>query len=178
MRGCLDCGAIALPAGPTAVRAGAPPPSPLTIATYRSLWLATIFANIGSCMEDVTAGWLMTSLSPSPLMVALVQAANMLPMALLSLPSGALADIVDRRRLLIVGQLWGMAAAAGLFVATLTGWIDAPLLLALTFISACGSAFSLPVVQAIVSELVPRSSLAHTVTRVTKWRFDGFLQEQ
>ena len=165
MRGCLDCGAIALPAGQPPLKAGSPPPtSPLSIATYRSLWLATIFANIGSCMEDVTAGWLMTSLSPSPLPVALVQAANMLPIALLSLPSGALADIVDRRRLLVFAQCWGMAAAVALFFATWTGRIDAQLLLALTFLSSCGSALSIPAIQAITSELVPRASLAHTVT--------------
>ena len=164
MRGCLDCGAIALPVGPLPLKGGSPLASPLSITVYRSLWLATIFANIGSCMEDVTAGWLMTSLSSSPLPVALVQAANMLPIALLSLPSGALADIIDRRRLLLFAQFWGMAAAATLFVATLTGRIDAQLLLALTFLSSCGSALSIPALQAITSELVPRSSLAHTVT--------------
>ena len=165
MRGCLHIGPGPLPVAALPLEASSPPAaSPLTNATYRSLWLATIFANIGSCMEDVTAGWLMTSLSSSPLPVALVQAANMLPIALLSLPSGALADIVDRRRLLLFAQFWGMAAGAILFVATLTGGIDAELLLALTFLSSCASALSIPALQAITSEIIPRSSLAHTVT--------------
>lgn len=161
----MELGATPLPSGPFPPSARSPPASsPLSIPVYRSLWLATVFANIGSCMEDVTAGWLMTSLSASALPVALVQAANMLPIALLSLPSGALADIVDRRRLLFFAQCWGMAAAVALFVTTLTGAIDAELLLALTFVSACGSALSIPAIQAITSELVPRSALAHTVT--------------
>jgi MFS family permease len=88
----------------------------------------------------------------------------MLPMALLSLPSGALADIVDRRKLLIFAQSWGMIAAGTLFLATLAGRIDALLLICLVFITASGSALSLPALQAITSEIVPRSSLAHTVT--------------
>lgn len=122
----LELGATPLPSGPIPPSARSPPASsPLSIPVYRSLWLATVFANIGSCMEDVTAGWLMTSLSASALPVALVQAANMLPIALLSLPSGALADIVDRRRLLFFAQCWGMAAAVALFVTTLTVAIDA-----------------------------------------------------
>lgn len=139
-------------------------PSPLSISLYRSLWLATIVANIGTCMKDVGTGWLMTSLTPSPLLVALVQAATMLPMALLSLPGGAMADIVDRRILLLFAKLWGMAAAACLFIATLTGMIDALLLLALTFATACGSALAVPALQAITSELVPRPAIAQAVT--------------
>lgn len=165
MLGWLDSGASAPPGivPPSAATIPASP-SPLSIGIYRSLWIATIGANIGSCMKDVAAGWLMTSLSLSPLMVALVQAATMLPMALLSLPSGALADIVDRKRLLVFAQLWGMAAAGILFLATSFGRIDALLLLILTFVAACGSALSLPALQAITSEIVPRHSLAHTVT--------------
>lgn len=165
MLGWSDPGANVLTGGSRHLEAHSPPPaSPLSIDVYRALWTATIVANIGSCMKDVAAGWLMTSLSSSPLLVALVQAATMLPMALLSLPSGALADIVDRRRLLILAQLWGMAAAAALFVVTITGRVDAPLLLALTFATACGSALSIPALQAITSEIVPRPSLIHTVT--------------
>lgn len=106
----------------------------------------------------------MTSLTPSPLLVALVQAAAMLPIALLAMPAGALADIVDRRVLLLVAQCVAVLAAIALFVVTLNGRVDAVLLLALTFAAACGSALSIPVLQAITSEIVPHSSLAHTVT--------------
>jgi MFS family permease len=75
--------------------------SPLRHSVFRALWIAALFSNIGTWMQDVGAGWLMTSLDPSPLMVALVQAATTLPIVILALPAGALADIVDRRRLLI-----------------------------------------------------------------------------
>src|SRR5207249_3158606 len=80
--------------------------TPLQNALFRSLWIATIVSNIGTWMQDVGAGWLMTSLSSSPSMVALVEAADSLPLMLLALPAGALADIVDRRRLLIVIQIY------------------------------------------------------------------------
>ncbi|MDQ7969530.1 MAG: MFS transporter, partial [Oxalicibacterium faecigallinarum] len=75
--------------------------SPLRNKLFRGLWLATVASNIGTWMHDVGAGWMMTSLSPDPLMVALVQAATSLPMFLFALPSGVLADIVDRRKYLL-----------------------------------------------------------------------------
>src|ERR1700675_4097649 len=75
--------------------------SPLSNALFRSLWIATIVSNIGTWMQDVGAGWLMTSLSASPSMVALVEAADSFPVMLLALPAGALADIIDRGRLLL-----------------------------------------------------------------------------
>lgn len=106
----------------------------------------------------------MTSLSPSPLLVALVQAATMLPVALLAMPAGALADIVDRRLLLLAAQCAAVLAAIVLFVVTANGRVGPGLLLALTFAAACGTALSVPVLQAITSEIVPHSSLAHTVT--------------
>lgn len=137
---------------------------PLSVAAYRSLWFATIVANVGTYMKDVGTGWLMTSLSPSPLMVALVQAATMLPMAILSLPSGALADIVNRRLLVLLAQFWGMAAATTLFLMTLLGQTNALLLLFMTFAMACGSALTAPALQAITSEMVARSAIAQSVT--------------
>jgi MFS family permease len=123
------------------------------------LWLASIFSNIGSWMHEVGAGWLMTSLAPSPLMVALVQAATTTPVFLLALPAGALADIVDRRRYLIATQVWMMLAAAVLGVLTLAGWTTAPLLLVLTFALGIGSAMMMPAWGAITPELVPRPQL-------------------
>ncbi len=72
--------------------------NPLQHHVFRALWIASVASNIGTWMHDVGAAWLMTSLTPSPIMVALVEAATTLPMFLLALPSGALADIIDRRR--------------------------------------------------------------------------------
>ena len=82
--------------------------SPLTNGLFRGLWIATIVSNVGTWMQDVGAGWLMTSLSSSPSLVALVEAADSLPVMLLALPAGAIADIVDRRRLLIATQVYLM----------------------------------------------------------------------
>src|SRR5215510_5339509 len=95
--------------------------SPLAHRTFRALWIASVASHVGSYMTDVGQGWLMTSLTPSPLVVALLLTAESLPFFALGLPAGALADIVDRRRLLIVTQV-AMAIAMGtLAVVTLTG---------------------------------------------------------
>lgn len=139
------------------------PPSPLRVPAFRALWIATIVSNVGTWMHDVGAGWLMTSLSPDPLLVALVQAATTLPMFLLALPGGALADIVDRRRLLIAAQVWALAAAALLAVLTLIGVTGPITLLALTFALATGAALSAPGFQAIVPELVPPAAVPQAV---------------
>lgn len=136
---------------------------PLSSPVFRALWIATIVSNIGTWMHDVGAGWLMTSLSANPLMVALVQAATTLPMFALALPAGALADIVDRRRLLIGAQLFGLFGTALLALATFAGITTAPLLLALTAAIAIGAALSAPTFQAIVPELVPAPALQQAV---------------
>jgi len=94
---------------------------PFHYTVFTLLWVATVVSNIGSWMQNAAAGWLMTSLRPDPFEVALVQAATTLPMFLFSLPAGALADIIDRRRLLIVVQIalcTFLLAFAGLFVRT------------------------------------------------------------
>jgi len=136
---------------------------PLASPVFRALWIATIVSNVGTWMHDVGAGWLMTSLSPDPLMVALVQAATTFPMFALALPAGALADIVDRRRLLIGAQLFGLVGAAGLAAITLSGLTTAWVLLVFTSLIAVGAAFSAPAFQAIVPELVPPKALQQAV---------------
>src|SRR3989442_13850710 len=90
--------------------------APLAHPVCRALWIASLVSNIGTWMQNVGAGWTMTSLSPSPLMVALVQSATSLPVFVVGLPAGSIADIVDRRRLLLVTQTWMLAAAALLAV--------------------------------------------------------------
>ena len=114
----------------------ATPPArgPLNFPVFRALWIATIISNIGTWMHDVGAGWLMTSLSPSPLLVALVQAATTLPMFLLALPAGAMADIVDRRKMLLGAQILGLVAAGVLAFLTLQGLTSPWVLLAATFV--------------------------------------------
>lgn len=141
----------------------APPPSPLSFPVFRALWIATIVSNVGTWMHDVGAGWLMTSLSPSPLMVALVQAATTLPMFLLALPAGALADIVDRRHLLLGAQTLSLLTAGLLAGLTWMGLTTPILLLGVTVLLGISAALSAPVFQAIVPELVERPALPDAV---------------
>src|SRR6266511_5087619 len=117
---------------------GASPWSPLRQAVFRSVWIAAIASNIGTWMQSVGAAWLMTSLTPSPLLVALMQTATSLPVFLLGLPAGALADVVDRRKLLLITESWMLLVALALGVLTLAGLISAWTLLALTFLLGLG----------------------------------------
>ena len=133
--------------------------APLRLPTFRMLWCVWLTANICMWMNDVASAWMMTSLSASPIWVALVQTASTLPVFLLGLPSGALADILDRRRYFIVTQFWVAAVALVLCATILSGRMTAPLLLALTFANGIGLAMRWPVFAAIVPELVPRPQL-------------------
>src|SRR5262245_23447977 len=79
--------------------------SPFRHASFTVLWIATVVANVGSWMYNAASGWLMTSLDPAPLVVSMVQVATTLPMFLFAIPAGALADVVDKRRLLIIAEV-------------------------------------------------------------------------
>src|ERR1700681_4086898 len=138
--------------------------SPLGHSLFRALWIASVVSNIGSWMQDVGESWLMTSLTPSPLLVALVETAGSLPVVLLALPAGALADIVDRRRLLLVMQIWMVVAAGPMGVLALMGQMTPARLLSLTFLLGIGTAMSNPVWQAITPELVRPTDLSAAIT--------------
>jgi len=142
-------------------RPEAPPSAwaPLRQPLFRALWIATLVSNIGTWVHEVGAGWLMVTLNPDPLMVSLVQAATALPIFLLALPGGALADIIDRRRYLIYTQAWMLVVVLALAVTTALGWVNAWGLLAFTFALACGAALNTPAWAATVHEIVPRSEL-------------------
>ncbi len=133
--------------------------TPLRQPLFRALWIASVASNVGTWMQNVGGTWLMTSLTPSPLMVALMQTATSLPVFLVGLPAGALADIVDRRRLLLFWQGWMLVAAAGLGVLTLLGAVTPWLLLIFTFALGLGAAMNAPAWQAITPELVSRPEL-------------------
>ena len=137
--------------------------TPLRHPVFRALWLASCASNVGTWMHDSSAAWLMTSLAPSPLMVSLMQTATSLPFFLLALPAGALADIADRRRLLIGTQLWMLLAATVLGVVTLLHRTDPWVLLGLTFMIGLGNALSAPAWQATTPDLVPREELSGAV---------------
>jgi predicted MFS family arabinose efflux permease len=138
--------------------------SPLRHAFFRTLWIANVVSLIGTWMHEVGAAWLMTGLAPSPFMVAMVLTANTLPFFLLALPSGALADILDRRRLLIFAQIWMLCVSAGLGVTTVVGSTTPLILLAFTFLLSLGAAINAPAWQAIIPELVQRRDLPAAVT--------------
>ena len=137
--------------------------APLRLPVFRLLWTTWLTANICMWMNEVAAAWLMTTLTTSPVMVALVQSASTLPVFLLGLPSGALADILNRRRWFVFTQFWVAANALLLFTALVSGWMSPPLLLALTFINGVGLALRWPVYAAILPELVPRQELATAI---------------
>lgn len=132
---------------------------PLRHPTFRALWLATLASNLGTWLQSVGAAWLMTSLTQSTVMVALVQAATSLPMFLFSLPAGALADVVDRRRLLLFTQGWMLLSAVGLSALTAAGMMTPWLLLLFITLLGLGAAFNQPAQQASVPEMVPREDL-------------------
>src|SRR6266568_3682776 len=117
----------------------------------------------GAWMQDVGAGWLMTSLSSSPSLVALVEAADSFPLMLLALPAGALADIVDRRRLLIAVQVYLLIVAGALGVLTLLDMMTAWMLLGFIFALGVGTAMMLPAWSAIVPDLVPAEQMPSAV---------------
>ncbi len=137
--------------------------APLRRALFRDRLIASVISNTGSWMQDTAGTWLMTALTASPLLIALMQTAASLPVLLLGLPAGATADILDRRRLLLVWAGWMLLAAALLSALTFAGCIGAWSLLLLTFLLSAGSAMNGPTWQAIVPELVPREELPEAI---------------
>ena len=135
------------------------PWTPLKLPVFRLLWGTWVTANICMWMSDVAAAWMMSALTTTPIWVALVQTASTLPVLLLGLPSGALADILDRRRYFIVTQFWLAGTAAALCLAVLFDLLTPPLLLALTFANGIGLAMRWPIFAALIPEIVPRQQL-------------------
>jgi MFS family permease len=146
-----------------AAEASASALAPLRHRTFRMLWVVWMIANVFMWMNDVASAWVMTSLTSSPTLVALVQTASTLPVLLLGLPLGALADIVDRRKYLMFTQFWVAGVAALLCLTTLTDTLNASLLLFLTFANGVGLAMRWPVYAALVPELVPRGELSEAL---------------
>jgi MFS family permease len=138
--------------------------APFAQPTFRALWLAGLASNVGTWMQNVGAAWLMTSLAPTPLLVSLVQAAASLPFFLLAIPAGAMADVIDRRRLLLGALAWLFATSAALGALAFGGQVSPPVLLTLTFAVGVGSTFLAPAFLAVVPELVPRVQIPAAVS--------------
>jgi MFS family permease len=135
------------------------PWAPLRIGAFRALWLAQLGSMLGTWMQTVGAQWILVETPDSTALVALVQVATTLPMLLFALPAGALADIMDRRVLLISVQLFQVAVAGSLSVLTALGLMPPTLLLTFTFLLGACLALTLPAYQVFVQELVPRDQV-------------------
>src|ERR1700689_4553967 len=148
---------------PIATKRSDSPWAPLGVPLFRSLWIASVISYTGTWMQNVGAGWLMTQLTMNPLMVGLVQAAATLPVFLVILPAGALADMVDRRRFLLLTQGWMGLASGAPGILALTSCVGPWVLLLFTFLLGLGAVMNDPAWQAITPELVPREQHASAV---------------
>ncbi|WP_266366929.1 MFS transporter [Tellurirhabdus rosea] len=146
------------------------PPAPaslwsaFSIPMFRAIWLAAFVSNVGTWMQNMAGVWLLTTLSTSQVLVALMQTATSLPVFLLSVPAGALADLFDRRRLLMLTQGFMSVVALVLGLVTLQGWASAESILGFTFLLGIGAALNAPAWQAITPEVVPRHILPNALT--------------
>lgn len=149
----------------TSATASAPGParSPFSFRDYRRIWSASLVANLGSLIQAVGASWLMTTLTTSPTLIALVQASATLPIMLLALLAGALADNNDRRVVMICAQAFMLANAAILSLLAWQSALTPVLLLGFTFLIGCGMAFHVPAWQASVADMVPRAAVPAAV---------------
>ncbi|WP_414476068.1 MFS transporter [Microvirga sp. M2] len=143
--------------------ASASPWAPFRHRAYAVIWTATLIANIGYWMYSAASGWLMTSLDAHPLMVSLVQVAASLPMFLFALPAGALADIVDRRLLLIGVEIGTTTSATALAALVSFDLVTPASLLFFVFLAGTGSALGAPAWQSVVPQLVPMGDLPAAV---------------
>jgi MFS family permease len=148
----------------TGIKKKIPGFSPLSHPIYKAIWFATMGSNIGNAMHEVGALWLMTNLTQSPLMVALIQTSTALSMVLLSLFAGGLADVVDRRKLLLITQGYMFIVALTLAFLTIGELITPTTLLLLTFMLGSGAAISLPSSIAITLEMVSKPEIPATIT--------------
>jgi MFS family permease len=137
--------------------------SPLRHPRFRLFYLGSVATALGYTMQATIAAWLMATLTTSALMVALVQTASATPALLLGLVAGSLADIVDRRRVLLVSQSLLLATTAALGLITVAGLVGPALLLALTCLIGVGFTFYMPTQQAMINDLVPHSELPPAV---------------
>ena len=139
------------------------PFAPMRHKAFRSLWIATLASNLGSLVQAVGAGWMMTSLTASDTMVSLVQASTTLPITLLALAAGAAADNFERRKVMLVAQIFMCFWSVLLAIAGWFGLLGPWSLLAFTFLIGCGTALNNPAWQSSMLDLVPKEDLAAAV---------------
>lgn len=137
--------------------------APFRYPVFRAVWAGSVLSNFGGLIQSVGAAWMMTSMSGSSEMVAMVQASNALPFMLLALLAGAVADNLDRRRVMLTAQSFMLVVSATLCLFAWAGWLTPWLLLSFTFLIGCGMAMNGPAQQAAVGDIVPRAQLPAAV---------------
>lgn len=151
------------------LRAGANAKSPTTLAplrnlTFRSIWVARLVSSLGTLMQTVAIAWLMATISTSDLMVALVQSSSTLPVFILSIFAGVVADNFDRRKVMLTTLCLTAAASAMLTALIAGGFVDPWIILGFSFLIGCGTAFNSPAWQASVGDIMERRDLPAAVT--------------
>jgi len=139
------------------------PWTPFRHRAFLVVWTATVVANVGTWIYNAAAAWLMTTLKPDPLTVSLVQVANNLPIVLLALPAGALADIIDKRKFLIFAESASTLVAAVFAVMVWLHLVTPASLLLFLFLIGVVSAIGAPAWQSVVTQLVPKADLAPAI---------------
>ena len=142
---------------------GEEPPKPFSFPIFRNVWIASMASNFGGLIQGVGAAWLMVSLHGTATQVALVQASASLPIMVLSLLAGAIADNLDRRKVMLAAQAFMLIVSAALAFAAFGNHLTPVLLLAFTFLIGCGTAMNAPSWQALVGDMVPRETLPAAV---------------
>ena len=137
--------------------------SPFRHRAFVVIWTAVLISNTGIWMQSAAAGWLMTTLDPDPRIVAMVLVATALPMFLFALPAGALADLFDRRKLLLLTEIVATLLTAAFALLLTLGRVDAGALLAFIFLAGVVSALMAPAWQAIIPQLVGGKDLAPAI---------------
>lgn len=140
-----------------------PATDPLRYGRFRRLWMASIVTNLGSFLQAVAASWVMLEMTGSALWVGLMVAAPTLPLLVVAMPAGAMADLFERRKIILFSQGLMMASAAATSLLAFAGLLNPPLLLALGLLLGTGTAFNLPSWQALVPDLVPAQHVASAV---------------
>lgn len=138
--------------------------SPLRRRRYRAVYFGAIGAALGYTMQATVAAWLMVTITPSELMVSLVQSASTAPALVFGLIAGSLADILDRRRVVLATQMMLVGSTVLLGLTTLAGIVSPAWLLTVTFIIGTAFTFYVPAQQATINDLVPRAELSQAVS--------------
>ena len=140
------------------------PWAPLSRPVFRTIWIASLTSNIGSAMNDTAAVWTMSTLSNSPLLLSLMATVSAVPIFLLSLPAGALADVVERRPILLIAQSWMLGVSTLLSACAWLGWVQPWVLIAVATGIGLGVAFNSPAWGSIMPDLVSREEMPAAVT--------------